>query len=54
MYDVDITVSTKLLDLCKAFTVHNNYVYSLFNECYYNTSKTISETSIKTGDIIFI
>lgn len=54
IFDVDISTNIKLIDVCKQFSMENEYVYSLFNEAYYNTSKKICETNIKTGDIVFI
>lgn len=53
IYKVDCSCIT-ISELCENFSSKTKYVYSLFNECYYDISLLISETNIKTGDIIFL
>lgn len=53
-YCIDCNIFVTISEICKIFGVENKYVYSLFNDCYYDVSKLIYDTDIRTGDVIFL
>lgn len=53
MYNVDCG-NIYIHELCVKFMSSSRFVYSLFNECYYDYTLLICDTNIKSGDIIFI
>lgn len=53
-FNVDCSMNILLDDLVNKLGASSKYIYSLFNECYYSVHKSLIETEIRNGDILFL
>lgn len=53
-YSVNCKRNIKLKSICNKLNCDSNYLYSLFNHKYYSCYRTLLDTNIKSGDILFI
>ncbi|MFV0499389.1 MAG: hypothetical protein ACK5NF_05100 [Bacilli bacterium] len=52
--NIDCHNSIYLSELCEVFNSNKKYIYSVFNEAFFEVNLKLYETDIVSGDIVFL